>query len=142
MRVTHEPDPATLEAAFRLRERVFVGEQGVPVELERDAHDATAHHVVLVDDAVAVATGRVRLVAPTLAKVERVAVDRERRGAGVGRAVMAALEERAGQLGATTVRLAAQESAIGFYERLGYTAHGERFWDAGIPHRWMDKPLT
>ena len=141
MRLVPDPDAATLEAALCLRERVFVVEQGVPAELERDAHDATAHHVVLLDAEVAVGTGRVRLIAPTLAKIERVAVDAARRGHGVGRRVMDALEARARSLGATTARLAAQESALGFYDRLGYVAHGERFWDAGLPHRWMDKAL-
>lgn len=141
MRVVVDPDPTALEAAFALRERVFIAEQGVPADLERDALDAVAHHVVLLDGERAIGTGRVRLVAPDVAKVERVAVDAARRGQGSGRRVMAALEDRARALGAAIVRLAAQESAIAFYSRLGYTARGERFWDAGLPHRWMDKPL-
>ncbi|PKN55836.1 MAG: GNAT family N-acetyltransferase [Deltaproteobacteria bacterium HGW-Deltaproteobacteria-14] len=141
MRVAVEPDPTTLEAAFQLRQRVFVEEQGVPAALERDALDAVAHHVVLLEGERAIGTGRVRLVAPDVAKVERVAVDVDRRGQGSGRRVMEALEERARALGAANVRLAAQESAVAFYQRLGYTAHGERFWDAGLPHRWMDKAL-
>ena len=54
-------DPAAApwrEAALRLRERVFVLEQGVPLELEHDAHDATAWHAVLVDGGEVVATRR------------------------------------------------------------------------------------
>lgn len=141
MRVVVDPDPTTLEAAFALRERVFIAEQGVPADLERDALDAVAHHVVLLDGERAIGTGRVRLLAPDVAKVERVAVDADRRGQGSGRRVMEALEDRARALGAGIVRLAAQESAIAFYLRLGYTARGERFWDAGLPHRWMDKAL-
>jgi predicted GNAT family N-acyltransferase len=39
------------------------------------------------------------------------------------------------------IALSAQTQAIGFYERLGYTAHGEEFDDAGLPHVWMTKPL-
>lgn len=144
MRVVVDPEPVVLEAAFQLRQRVFIEEQGVPAELERDELDAVAHHVVLLagDGARAIGTGRVRLVNPGVAKVERVAVAADQRGLGVGRRVMAALEDRARALGATSVRLAAQESAIPFYLRLDYTAHGERFWDAGLPHRWMDKPLV
>jgi len=41
----------------------------------------------------------------------------------------------------TEVLLAAQDSAIAFYERLGYLAEGPEFLDAGIVHRWMRKPL-
>ena len=33
--------------------------------------------------------------------------------------------------------LSAQTQALGFYERLGYTAYGPVFDDAGLPHRWM-----
>jgi predicted GNAT family N-acyltransferase len=39
------------------------------------------------------------------------------------------------------VVLSAQTYAVAFYERLGYTAYGEEFDDAGIPHRWMRKKL-
>lgn len=142
MEIADESDPRALALAFALRERVFVHEQGVPAELERDEHDAEAQHVVLLDGDEAVATGRVRLVAPGLAKVERVAVDGGWRGGGLGRRVMAALEARARTLGAEVVRLAAQEEAIPFYERLGYAADGERFMDAGLPHRWMARALV
>jgi glyoxylase-like metal-dependent hydrolase (beta-lactamase superfamily II) len=34
-----------LEECFRLREEVFIIEQSVPVDMERDEHDATALHV-------------------------------------------------------------------------------------------------
>ena len=37
---------ADLEAAYRIRHVVFVDEQGVPVELERDDRDPTADHVL------------------------------------------------------------------------------------------------
>ncbi len=37
--------------------------------------------------------------------------------------------------------LSSQTYAIPFYERLGYTAHGPEFDDAGLPHRWMRRAL-
>lgn len=142
LRLLTELDAASLERAFALRHAVFVVEQGVPLELERDEHDAIAHHVLVVGEAGALATGRVRLVAPALAKVERVAVLATARGRGAGRRVMNGLETVAWQLGAREVVLAAQESAIPFYLALGYVAEGERFWDAGIPHRRMRRRLS
>jgi hypothetical protein len=39
--------------------------------------------------------------------------------------------------GATQVILAAQVSALGFYERAGFVAYGDEFQDAGMPHRMM-----
>ena len=44
--------------------------------------------------------------------------------------------------GLRVVALSAQTHALGFYERLGYAAHGPVFDDAGLPHRWMTKVLT
>jgi predicted GNAT family N-acyltransferase len=46
-------------AVAALRTRVFVEEQGVPAEIEQDAHDATAVHALAEDrEGRVVATGR------------------------------------------------------------------------------------
>ena len=63
-------------------------------------------------------------------------------GTGLGAALMRAAVERFRQVpGVKTVKLGAQTHALGFYERLGFTAHGPEFDDAGIPHREMVLPL-
>ncbi|MYS13332.1 GNAT family N-acetyltransferase, partial [Streptomyces sp. SID4982] len=52
-------DPADREACFAVRKDVFVGEQGVPQDIEYDAYDASAVHVLAVDeDGVPLGTGR------------------------------------------------------------------------------------
>ena len=43
--------------------------------------------------------------------------------------------------GVREVALGSQTHAIGFYERLGFRAHGPEYDDAGIPHRDMTRPL-
>ena len=43
--------------------------------------------------------------------------------------------------GAIEVVLAAQITAIPFYERIGYVAEGGEFMDANIVHRMMRRPL-
>ena len=40
--------------------------------------------------------------------------------------------------GVTRAALGAQLDALGFYERLGFTAYGDVFDDAGIDHRMME----
>jgi len=126
-----------------LRYQVFVNEQNVPLDLEQDGLDDQAMHVVVFDGARCVGTGRLMKKAedPTTVKVQRVAVDGDCRGKGVGRAVMDALEARGRDAGHSRVLLASQASAVGFYERLGYRAFGDMFMDAGIEHYWMDKAL-
>ena len=41
-----------------------------------------------------------------------------------------------------TIRLHAQISAKGFYEKQGYAAYGEEDLDEDCPHIWMRKTLT
>ena len=66
-----------LEECFRLREEVFIIEQSVPVDMERDEHDATALHFLALIDAKPVGTARVVLKDNgTVAKIGRVAVRR------------------------------------------------------------------
>ncbi|MFJ4003527.1 GNAT family N-acetyltransferase [Streptomyces sp. NPDC090023] len=144
-------DPADREACFTVRKDVFVAEQGVPQDIEYDAYDATAVHVLAMgEDGVPLGTGRLLHGAAAAAKtggdtsvgsLGRLAVTRRARGLGVGAALVRAIEGAARELGLTAVDLHAQTQALGFYERLGYTAYGPEFLDAGIAHRAMRRPL-
>ena len=124
-----------------LRTRVFVEEQGVPPEIEQDAADDDAVHVLSRDDAGAVvATGRL-LVRGSTAGIGRMAADASVRGRGHGAAVLAELHRQAVLRGVTAIELHAQVSARGFYERAGYTAVGDDYLEAGIPHVTMIRRL-
>jgi predicted GNAT family N-acyltransferase len=128
-----------------LRTRVFVHEQGVPAEIEQDAEDATAVHVLsrcLSGDLTGqvVATGRL-LVRGGSAVIGRMAADSAVRGQGYGSAVLAELHREAVRRGVTEVELHAQLPARRFYERAGYTAVGEEYLEAGIPHVTMVRRL-
>lgn len=144
-------DESDIATAYAVRYEVFVGEQGVPADLELDELDAHADHFVAAVGEVGVAAGRLVVEPAGFADVEpalgavghlgRLAVRAERRGTGLGAALVRAIEERARDRGLRVVVLAAQTHAIGFYERLGYRAYGEVFDDAGLPHRWMQRPV-
>ncbi|MEP7764883.1 GNAT family N-acetyltransferase [Sanguibacter sp. 25GB23B1] len=151
--------PEQLEAAWTVRREVFVEEQRVPLEEEMDAADTepTTTHVIVVRTTrdggsgvppEAVATGRLLTdpAHPGVVHIGRVAVVRRCRAGGVGAIVMRALEslavEEATVDGTVRVELSAQEQAIGFYERLGYTVDGDRYLDAGIWHRDAHKTMS
>jgi predicted GNAT family N-acyltransferase len=124
-----------------LRTRVFVDEQGVPPEVERDDRDATAVHVVSRDDSGrVVATGRL-LVDGERATIGRMAADASVRGRGHGGAVLAELHRQAVLRGVREVELHAQVPARRFYERAGYAAVGDEYVEAGIPHVTMVRRL-
>ena len=144
-------DPADREACFTVRKEVFVGEQGVPEDIEYDAYDAVAVHVLAVrEDGVPLGTGRLLHGAAaagktggdvTVGSLGRLAVTQAARGLGVGAALVRAVEDAARARGLVAVDLHAQTHALGFYERLGYMAYGPEFPDAGIPHRAMRRVL-
>ncbi len=131
-------DIATCRA---LRRTVFIEEQGVSEADEVDDKDDEAIHLLAWLNGRPVGSARL-LVLGDKGKIGRVCVLADQRGTGLGAALMRAAVERFRQVpGVKTVKLGAQTHALGFYERLGFTAHGPEFDDAGIPHREMVLPL-
>ncbi len=130
------------QPARTLRTAVFVEEQRIPMEIELDDADATAVHAVAFNRiGQVVATGRLLRAAPGVGKIGRMAVHRVLRGGSLGRRVLEALMDAARARGDREVVLHAQQSAEGFYTRLGFHPRGERFIEAGIAHLEMFKPL-
>lgn len=123
--------------AWRIRRRVFGGEQGVSEEHDRDPRDADAFHLLLIRDGEAIGTARLLRDGT----IGRVALLPTARGHGLGRVLMEAVEDLARRHGIRRVHLHAQVHATGFYARLGYHRHGEPFVEAGILHNEMEKTL-
>ena len=128
--------------ASPLRTEVFVHEQKVPAELEWDEADATALHCVAVNRmGMALATGRLLVHAPGVARIGRMAVMKTMRGSDLGARVLNALMDAARERGDRQVLLHAQCSAEGFYKRAGFVPHGAVFEEAGIAHIEMVRGL-
>lgn len=130
------------QAAATVRTEVFVKEQGISSEEEWDGADPTALHAVVSNHlGQALGTGRLLQASPGVSRIGRMAVLQSVRGAGVGQAVMKALEQAARSRGDREVILGAQCSAELFYRNLGYTRRGDPFDEVGIPHVYMARPL-
>lgn len=121
---------------FALRREVFVIEQGVPDALEHDAEDMTATHVAAIADGAVAGTLRI-LWKDEHAKIGRVAVAGRYRGHGLGARMIGFALEHARERGQPRCYLESQADKTGFYARLGFTAYGEQFMDAGMPHLKM-----
>ncbi len=138
---------ADRDAIFSVRMVVFVEEQAVPPEEELDAYDIAATHFYArltgadTDQSI-IATARLLDKGNGLAKIGRVAVLKPYRNQGIGFDLMRAVESHAAAVSFVEAALEAQVHAIPFYERLGYTAEGPVFLDAGIEHRLMKKRLV
>jgi predicted GNAT family N-acyltransferase len=133
---------AELADALAVRREVFIEEQGVPEDLEIDGKDEAAIGFVAYADGDPVGAARIREYDDETAKVERVAVVESERETGLGRKIMAVVEDTARAEGYEEILLHAQAPVIGFYERLGYEITSEEFDEAGIPHREMRKSLA
>lgn len=122
-----------LSEVFKIREEVFCSEQGIAKELERDALDNGAIHVLVNDHGSNVATGRL-LNINGVHYIGRVAVRKEERGKYYGDFVVRMLVDKAFRNGAQEVRIEAQKPTIPFYKKIGFIEDGEEHREAGIQH--------
>lgn len=129
-----------LSEVHHIREQVFVKEQGVPYDVEIDGTDKYAQSVLILEDDVPVATGRIILVDDNY-KLGRISVLKEHRKKGLGKIVVDELTSRAKFMGADKVYIHAQKQVSPFYEKLGFTSHGNEFKEAGIIHTSMEKDV-
>jgi predicted GNAT family N-acyltransferase len=133
-------DPA-MDAARHIREVVFCVEQGVTAAEEWDDKDEICDHFLLSDGKTPVGTARTRTYAPGIAKVERVAVLKDYRRLGAGRAMMEAVLDHLRAAGFKTAVLNAQVAVEDFYKDLGFVSEGDHFDEAGIEHVRMTRAL-
>lgn len=126
--------------AVRIRQKVFVQEQGVPTNLEIDKNEAySVHFVLYTADNKPAATVRLLPLDEQTFKLQRMAVLKEYRGKKLGAKIIAEAESFAQKQAFKKIELGAQLTAEPFYQKLGYTAYGKIFQDAGIDHIHMKK---
>ena len=134
-----------MRAALAVRFPVFVDEQHVPAEEEVDAHDrpgSPARHALVRDaDGTPLAAGRYFPLDERRVQVGRMAVLAAQRGRGVGRALLDALVADARARGFTHVVLNAQDHAVGFYAKAGFTPFGATLVECDILHQPMELRL-
>lgn len=124
-----------------LRRAVFMGEQGISEAEEMDDLDDSAVHLLARVDGRPVGTARI-LLTGTTGKIGRICVLADQRGTGLGaKLVIAAIDHLRMNPTITSVKLSAQDHALGFYEKLGFVAQGPFYDDAGIPHKDMVRAI-
>ncbi len=119
------------DALRRIREVVFIQEQGVSRQEEWDGLDDTAQHFIALDSS-GHAVGTARLL--DHGQIGRMAVLASHRGTGVGMRLLQAAVAAARTRGMDSVHLHAQVQAEPFYRKAGFDRVGEQFMEAGIPH--------
>ncbi|CZQ89476.1 MAG: GNAT family N-acetyltransferase [Trichococcus flocculiformis] len=131
----------TYKDALDIRKEVFVEEQQVPVSIEIDDLEDKTLHLVGYEKSIPVATARIYPMENGKYKVQRVAIRKVVREKKYGSILMQEIERYIRELGGKRLFLGAQNHAIGFYEKVGYTICGEEYEEAGILHHDMDKMI-
>jgi predicted GNAT family N-acyltransferase len=134
-------DNAELQQALDLRQQVFVVEEGRDRFVDADEVDQTCQHFVAVEDGQVIGTLRLYQLHPgdIGIKIGRVAVQKERRGQGIGTQLMLAAHAWA-EGNYDSVYLHSQVAVVDFYKKLGYQTEGKIFVEAGTEHIVMRLP--
>jgi predicted GNAT family N-acyltransferase len=125
-----------------LRQEVLRVPLGLNLYDEDLTQEAFQIHFGLFDDASNLIACVIAVpLSPTEAKVRQMAVQESLQGRGYGRQIVCGLECHLAEFGYAHLSLHARTSAVGFYEKLGYTTIGQEFMEVGIPHYRMEKCL-
>lgn len=74
-------------------------------------------------------------------KMRQVAVQPAKQNSGAGSALVKYSEAWSARAGYSEMIMHARETAVSFYEKLGYKKSGKRFEEVSIPHWFMKKDL-
>lgn len=128
--------------AIAIRRTVFIGEQGVSEALELDGQDEDVKHYVGYVDGQAVATARIKPLFNQRVKIQRVATLKAARHHGYNTQIIKRILSDAQDEGFLEAVLDAQETALGFYQKMGFVITSEPFLEANIKHRKMTYNLV
>lgn len=120
-----------------IRTSVFINEQNVPVELEWDEFDNESIHILAYYNNKAVGTARLL----SDGHIGRMAVLKDYRNRNIGKNMLKFLLELAKRKSLDNIVLSAQEHAVEFYKKHGFSVSSDVYLDAGIPHydmRYLD----
>ena len=114
----------------KIRSTVFIKEQNVPVELEWDEFDDDSTHILAYYDNKPVGTARLL----NDGHIGRMAVLKEYRNRNIGRNMLKYIIDIAQKRSIRNIELSAQEHAVDFYKKYGFSVTSDVYMDAGIPH--------
>ena len=136
-------DSTDYQAALHLRQQVLRAPLGLNLADENlEAEREQQHFGVFDDNGILLACVIAAPLSPSLVKVRQMAVATAYQRQGLGRTLLGGVEAILLGGGVATLTLHVRWSSVGFYRRLGYATHGERFIEIGLPHVEMRKQLS
>ncbi len=126
------------EAAIALREAVFFRNLPNSGDLIHDDLESNGMHLVCLDRNKVVGAGRLNLEEHR-AVISQMAISKAYQRRGIGASILKLLIKRSKEGNVRYVNLGARETAITFYEKFGFTGHGDAYHSkkTGIIHQQM-----
>lgn len=134
-------DSPEYTAAVRLRSSILREPLGLAFSAEQLAAEAGSHHIGCYLAGQLVGCLVLKPIDGRQVQMRQVVVDERVKGRGIGRMMVKYSEEFARERGFQEMVLHARETAVPFYEQLGYTKVGGRFTEVTIPHWVMVRAL-
>ncbi len=132
----------TINQIIDLRYAVLRKPWDKPRETATDDLELNSVNAYIEQDEEVIACGRIQDNGNGLGQIRYMAVHSNHQGKGLGKLIVAKLEEEAKRIGLKTIELQARENALEFYKSQGYTVKETSFklWDI-IQHYLMTKDI-
>ena len=143
MEVIHPVSEEDFKRYYFLRWKILRKPWNQPPGSERNELDDTSYHVMVCEkDRIPLGIGRLHFNNAYEAQIRYMAVESEFQGQGIGTRIMNALERYAQEKNASSIILYARESAVPFYQKIGYVIEEKSYLLFGnIQHYKMKKIL-
>jgi N-acetylglutamate synthase-like GNAT family acetyltransferase len=132
----------TINQIIDLRYAVLRQPWDKPKDTATDELELSSINAYIENDREVIACGRLQDNGSELGQIRYMAVDVNYQGKGLGKLIVAKLEEEAKRIGLTSIELQARENAVEFYKSQGYIVKETSFklWDI-IQHYLMTKEI-
>lgn len=129
------------QKTLKLREIIL----RTPLSLALDPEDLVGEdsqfHFAIIQDDEPAACVVIKPLSPTVGKLRQMAVAEQRQGQNLGTQLIAEVERTLAGRGFHRIQCSARYSALGFYEKLNYTATGDCYLEQGVNHIAMHKSI-
>ncbi|MGD9950054.1 MAG: GNAT family N-acetyltransferase [Desulfobulbus sp.] len=112
--------PELINNSKKIRNEVFVNEQGIPIELDLDGLDDHSYHALAQIGTNVVGTARLTISGNNKAVLARVAVTKDHRGSGIARHLIRSILSYAKVLKVEIIEIHAHQHLKNFYESFGF----------------------
>ena len=127
--------------AVALRRDILRKPLGLEFTEAQLASESTSYHLTAWEEDVLLGTLLLTPMESGSIQMRQVAVDDRKQGLGIGRLMVVESEAEAARRGFSRIMLHARDSAVPFYEKLGYEPVGGEFMEVGVRHQEMQKRL-